>query len=216
MVAPEPRGEVAGTETLGEQPPALGGLTGAHHGSLTGALTEAPHRNIAGCVVLNVVPSQSRPPFAELVDRYRRDVARLCAALAGPGDAEDAAQRAWLKALQAYGELRHTRNLRGWLLKIAANSAMDGHRDRSRRPAPVAAIGEDVGGVAYAPEPADDDLWRLVGDLPERQRVAVTLRYGLDLGHRQIADVLGATEAASRRLVSDGLATLRAELSTRE
>jgi RNA polymerase sigma factor (sigma-70 family) len=152
------------------------------------------------------------PPFSELVDAYARDVARLCAALAGPSDAEDAAQRAWLRALVAYKNLRHTGNLRGWLLKIAANAAMDGHRQRARQPVPVAEIAEAAAGSMTNPEPADEDLWRQVRSLPERQRVAVTLRYGLDFAHEQIAEVLGTTQTASRRLVSDGLADLRARL----
>lgn len=152
------------------------------------------------------------PPFSDLVDAYWRDVARLSAVLAGPDDAEDASQRAWLQALIAYKNLKHTGNLRGWLLKIAANAAMDGHRARARRPVPVAEINETAAGVVSNADHADDTLWQEVRRLPDRQRVAVTLRYGLDLAHDQVAEVLGITQTASRRLVSDGLATLRARL----
>src|SRR4029450_5502225 len=53
------------------------------------------------------------PPFQQLVDDHWRHVARLCAALAAPGEGEDAAQRAWLQALDAYPSLRHARKLRG-------------------------------------------------------------------------------------------------------
>jgi hypothetical protein len=80
------------------------------------------------------------PPFQTLVDAHWRDVARVAAALAGPDDAEDAAQRAWVSALRAYPSLTSARNLRGWLLTIAANAAMDGHRSRARRPVPVAEL----------------------------------------------------------------------------
>jgi DNA-directed RNA polymerase specialized sigma24 family protein len=140
------------------------------------------------------------PPFQQLVDAHWRDVARLAASLAGPGDGEDAAQRAWLRALEAYPRLRSTRNLRGWLLTITARSAMDAHRARSRRPLPVAAEG----------------LWDAVRHLPERQRLAVALRYVLDLPHAEVARTLGTTQAASRRLVSDALATLRRQLPEEE
>ncbi|MGH3343757.1 MAG: RNA polymerase sigma factor [Carbonactinosporaceae bacterium] len=152
------------------------------------------------------------PPFQELVDTYWRDVARLCAALAGPQDAEDAAQRTWLQALRAYPNLRDGRNLRGWLLTVAARAAVDGHRDRARRPVPVATLPEPASHSAPVDHGYDGELWALVRALPERQRAAVALRYGLDLPHREVAASLGCTENASRRLVSDGLATLRKTL----
>jgi DNA-directed RNA polymerase specialized sigma24 family protein len=58
----------------------------------------------------------------------------------------------------------------------------------------------------------DPELWRAVADLPERQRVAVTLKYVGDLDHHGVAAALDTTPAASRRLVSDALATLRTKL----
>jgi RNA polymerase sigma factor (sigma-70 family) len=156
------------------------------------------------------------PPFQEIVDTYWRDVARLCAALAGPDDADDAAQRAWLNALRAYPDLRHGRNLRGWLLTVAARAAIDGHRARARRPVPVGAVPEGARVAGDAEPPYDAALWELVRALPERQRAAVGMRYALDLPHADIAAALGCTEATSRRLVSDGLAALRTRLNQTE
>jgi RNA polymerase sigma factor (sigma-70 family) len=151
------------------------------------------------------------PPFQELVDAHWRDVARLCAALAGPGDGDDAAQRAWVQALAAYPNLRHARNLRGWLLTIAARAAMDSHRERARRPVPVARLPDRPARPTASPAEAGD-LWERVRLLPERQRLAVALRYVLDQPHAAVARELGTTEAASRRLVSDALASLRDDL----
>lgn len=153
-------------------------------------------------------------PFQQVVDEHWRDVARLTAALAHPDDVEDAVQRTWLQALRAYPTLRHGRNLRGWLLTIAARAAADGHRARRRRPVPVAQLPEyPVGtGAPDAPGGNDEDLWARVRQLPERQRTAVALRYVLDLPHADIARMLGTTETATRRLVSDALATLRKDL----
>jgi RNA polymerase sigma factor (sigma-70 family) len=155
------------------------------------------------------------PPFQQLVDAHWRDVARLAAALAGPGDGEDAAQRAWMRALEAYPRLRSSSNLRGWLLTITARSAMDSHRARRRRPLPVAAV-PDRAVADDLPAVGDQGLWDAVGRLPERQRLAVALRYVLDLPHAEVARTLGTTQAASRRLVSDALAALRRQLPESE
>ncbi len=116
-----------------------------------------------------------------------------------------------MRALRAYPELKHARNLRGWLLSIAANAAVDSHRDRARRPVPMERLPDRA--AAGAPEP-DGDLWERVRALPERQRIAIALRYGADLTHRDIAAALGCSETMSRRLVSDGLAALRTQLGT--
>lgn len=155
------------------------------------------------------------PPFQHLVDAHWRDVACLAHALAGPVDGDDVAQQAWTQALAAYPRLRSTSNLRGWMLTITSRCAMDVHRSRGRRAVPV----QDIVEIAHAsgrvlvrePEPdrPDESLWAHVADLPERQRHAVVLKYVLDLDHPSIARTLGTTPNMSRRLVSDGLATLR-------
>jgi RNA polymerase sigma factor (sigma-70 family) len=155
----------------------------------------------------------SLPPFQRLVDQHWRDVARFAHALAGPVDGDDVAQQAWTQALAAYPRLRSSANLKGWLLTITARCATDVHRARARRPVPVA----DVTGVHDPPdggaEPGSadpgDPLWVAVRALPERQRTAVALRYVADLDHAQVARALGTTPAATRRLVSDALTTLR-------
>ncbi len=115
-------------------------------------------------------------------------------------------QQAWAQALAAYPSLTDARNLRGWLLTITSRAATDSHRARARRPLPVAALPETP--VPQA-EPHDPALWEAVRALPERQRVAVALHYVLDLPHAAVARALGTTPAASRRLVSDALTTLR-------
>ena len=156
----------------------------------------------------------SLPPFQHLVDAHWRDVARLAHALAGPVDGDDVAQQAWTQALSAYPGLRDGRNLRGWLLTITARCATDVHRGRRRRPVPLAELPEDAGG-GLAPSEGDAVLdgavWTRVRALPERQRTAVALRYVADLDHAAIARALGTTPAATRRLVSDALSTLRSD-----
>lgn len=147
------------------------------------------------------------PPFQQLVDAYWRDVARLAAALGGAQDGDDIAQQAWTQALAAYPSLAHGRNLRSWLFTITARAAIDNHRDRGRRAAPCGELPERA--APATAEPTDELLWHRVRCLPERQRIAVTLRYVLDLPHAEVAAIIGTTPAVTRRLVSDALAILR-------
>ena len=153
--------------------------------------------------------SVNLPPFSQLVDAHWRDVARLAHALSGPDDGPDVAQQAWTQALAAYPALRDARNLRSWLLTVTARCATDAHRARTRRPVPIDP--PDLPDRAAPPVPPEPNalLWQGVRRLPERQRSAVVLHYVVDLDHASVAAALGTTPAASRRLVSDALATLR-------
>src|SRR5579884_2544043 len=107
------------------------------------------------------------PPFQALIDLHGREVHRYLAACVGPVDADDCWQETMLAALRAYPGLGDGRNLRGWLLRIAARKAIDAHRAARRRPLPVADVPERA---ADSPAPADPALWRAVRRLPDKQR----------------------------------------------
>ncbi len=149
------------------------------------------------------------PPFQRLLDEHADALLRFCVAHAGADDGDDVFQETVLAALRAYPRLRHTDNLRGWLLAIAHNKALDHHRGRAKRPVPVE--DPEPRAVAEAEVLPDDALWRAVRELPGKQRGAVLLRFVGDLSHREIAGALGSSEEAARRSLADGLATLRKE-----
>jgi RNA polymerase sigma factor (sigma-70 family) len=130
--------------------------------------------------------------------------------LAGPERAEDCFQETMLAALRAYGELRDPGAVRSWLFSIAVRKAIDGYREGVRAPQPA----PDLETLAAAEEPAyrDEALWARVRRLPEKQRQALSLRYLADLSHKEIAEIMGISDAAARRNVFEALARLRKDL----
>jgi DNA-directed RNA polymerase specialized sigma24 family protein len=58
---------------------------------------------------------------------------------------------------------------------------------------------------------ADGDLWRLVRELPDKQRTAVALRFLADAAYAEISKVMETSEEAARRNVHEGLKRLRTE-----
>jgi len=130
---------------------------------------------------------------------------RVCRALLGQADAEDAWSETFLAALRAYPRLRRDSNVTGWLVTIAHRKALDQLRARARRPVPTADLPEAAG------EPAESDggLAEALEALPPKQRGAVVYRYLADLPYSEIADLLECSEAAARRSASDGIAKLR-------
>lgn len=151
------------------------------------------------------------PPFQTVLDDHAPAVMGILRGAVGRDAAEDCFQETFLAALRAYPQLDDARNLRGWLLTIAHRKAIDFHRARGRRPIPVAEVPE-VGEENGIPEP-DERLWAAVGALPPKQRAAVSLRYGSDLPHAEIAAALGCSSEAARRSLHEGLKRLRKELA---
>jgi RNA polymerase sigma factor (sigma-70 family) len=152
------------------------------------------------------------PPFQAFLDDHREHVFRFLLAQVGPQEAEDCFQETFLSAMRAYPRLRDDSNLRAWVLTIAHRKALDAHRSRARRPAPVDAVPEHPAGPALDGEwTADPGLWLAVRTLPPKQRAAVVHRYVSDLAYRDIARVMGTSEEAARRSVHEGLKKLREE-----
>jgi RNA polymerase sigma factor (sigma-70 family) len=150
------------------------------------------------------------PPFQRLLDEHSGDVLGFLIAAVGPQEAEDCFQETFLAALRAYPRLGDDRNLRGWLLTIAHRKAIDHHRARKRRAAPV---GEAPEIAVRDREPGGSGIWSAVAALPPKQRLAVALRFASDMPHRDIAAALGGSEEAARRNVHEGIRKLREVLA---
>src|SRR5262249_60136077 len=76
-------------------------------------------------------------PFEDVVAEHGATVLRVCRAVVGPVDAEDAWSETFLSALRAYPELPEGANVEAWLVTIAHRRALDVGRARSRRAIPV-------------------------------------------------------------------------------
>jgi RNA polymerase sigma factor (sigma-70 family) len=147
-------------------------------------------------------------PFEEIVAEHGSVVLRVCRALLGPDDAQDAWSETFLSALRAYPDLRPDSNVRGWLVTIAHRKAIDQIRRVGRAPRPAGRV-PDVAAVPDAPDPGDDGLHAALDALPPKQRGAVVYRYLADLSYADVAALLETSEAAARRSAADGIAALR-------
>ena len=146
-------------------------------------------------------------PFEEIVAEHGPVVIRVCRAMLGPHDGEDAWSETFLAALRAYPGLRPDSNVRGWLLTIAHHKAIDLIRRRDRAPRPTAEL-PDLSTWDEVPD-ADPALRQALDALPPKQRGAVVYRYLADLPYAEIGELLGSSETAARRSAADGVAKLR-------
>jgi RNA polymerase sigma factor (sigma-70 family) len=142
------------------------------------------------------------PPFERFYEEQRGPVLGQLRGMLG-GDAEDAFQETFLRALRAYPTLTHGRHLRAWALAIARNVAVDVLRKRRVTSA-------DVPDLESVDEPLPyEELRRLTAELPQKERAAVFLRYGYDLSYGDIGDALGSSAEAARQAASSGVRRLR-------
>jgi RNA polymerase sigma factor (sigma-70 family) len=144
------------------------------------------------------------PPFETFYEAHREEVYRFLGRRLGRQRAEDAFQETFLRALRAYPRLEHGDHLRAWVFTIASRIVVDEAR-KARPSAELPELSAEDG------LPAFEDLAPLTGDLPPKERAAVVLRYGYDLGYEEIGAALGSTEEAARQAASAGVRRLRKE-----
>lgn len=133
-------------------------------------------------------------------------VLRVCRAIVGPVDADDAWSETFLSALRSYPDLPADANVEAWLVTIAHRKATDVTRARARRAVPTDQVPETAG---PADPGRDDDLADALDRLPAKQKQAVAYHYLAGLPYAEIAAILGGSPDAARRAAADGIATLR-------
>lgn len=149
----------------------------------------------------------SKQPFETVVAAHGATVLRVCRAVLGPVDADDAWSETFLSALKAYPSLPADANVQAWLVTIAHRKAIDITRAASRRAVPTDVLPDTA--TTPAAQPPDGDLAAALARLPTKQKQAVAYHYLAGLPHTQVAAILGGSTDAAGRAAADGIATLR-------
>jgi RNA polymerase sigma-70 factor (ECF subfamily) len=154
--------------------------------------------------------------YLQYVDRVFRTVRGM---VRSDADAEDVTQDAMLTVLTSLDKYRPRADARfaAWVTTIALNTAR--RRFRRRRPE-LTATGELPDTPDDGDDPADDldrarrrrALLIALAELPERERVIVSLRYGAELNATDIAATVGLEPAAIRKILERARTRLGARI----
>lgn len=155
------------------------------------------------------IGSGSDLAFDRLMRRYRRLVYRVAYGFTGdPDSALDVVQETFLKVHTRLGSFRGEGQLRSWIVRIAANEAMNWKRASSRLE--TSELDESLSSRA---DPSDAmagrALTRSLAALGPRHRLAIVLRYYGERSTREIAAALDCSEGTARNVLFRGLAKLR-------
>jgi RNA polymerase sigma-70 factor (ECF subfamily) len=162
---------------------------------------------------IEAAQSGDRQAFDRLVERYQRDVYRLCYRYVNNHhDASDLAQEVFLKAYKAVGRFRGESAFSTWLYRIAVNTCLN---FRAVRKLPSEPLEHDVAdlsrGVADRLEEDElsDQIREAVSRLPEKQRATLILKIYHDLTHEEVARILGSSVGTVKANLFHALANLR-------
>ena len=129
-----------------------------------------------------------------------------------PAEADDAVQETLLRLWSALRGGQAIERPDAWAFRTLYRLAMDKHRFQRR----LRALAERIGAQPPRSSPYDQAdrmaVWQAVEALPERQRLAVYLRYRADLPFEEIGRILGIAPPSARSHVSRALDALRAQL----
>lgn len=151
-----------------------------------------------------------------LYDRHAPRVFAVVRRIAGDEHtAQDCAQEAWIRAIDALSTFRGDARFSTWLHRIAVNQALQVVRKNKRRterrePMPTS--------IPVEPEPGDvlleRRLERALDRLPDGMREVLTLHDVEGYTHREIGEMLGIAEGTSKSQLSRARAKMREILRT--
>jgi RNA polymerase sigma-70 factor (ECF subfamily) len=157
--------------------------------------------------------------FEELVRLHLRAAYTIALGVTNdPTDAEDVVQDAFIAALEKIDGCEDPDRFSGWLLAIVRNRALNLRRSQVvRAVAPLDALKATTSSDSPERDTARslfrDELTHAMGELTEVQRQVVLLHDLEGYKHREIGDLLGISDGASRFHLSTARALLRAKLN---
>ena len=155
---------------------------------------------------------ESQRRLAELEELYRERwpaFARVAISIAGSVElGKEAVQEGFARAIERRQEFRGDCPLEAWVWRIVVNTANTAGVRAAREETGTAVGPEDASANGH--RPSEVALW--VRNLPERQRIAVFLRYWADLDYRAIAAAIGVEVGTVSATLNAAHAAIRRSL----
>jgi RNA polymerase sigma factor (sigma-70 family) len=144
--------------------------------------------------------------FEDLYRRCRPGLVRLAHLLTGSAAAaEDVVHDAFIGLAR---NVARVNDPGAYLRRSGVNLSTNLHRRATRERRHLATVSEPVVDAAEI-----DDTWRLLAELPPRQRAVLVLRFYLDLSEAETARVMGCRPGTVKSTTARALASLKEKMS---
>ncbi len=178
----------------------------------------------AARLMLRMKEARDERALRELMEHYQGPVYTMALRMLGnAADAEDIAQRTFIRVWKAAPTYEPEARFTTWLFTIVKNLVFNESRRRQRKPADSLDAAFEQGYAAISSTAAPDatlehkEMERVVEQalcrLAPKARMAVQLRRIEDMGYEDIANVLGMTVSATKSLIFRARRDLRTLLA---
>src|SRR5438874_5535521 len=165
---------------------------------------------------LDQVAAANPGKLGDLYLQHADEAVRLAYLLTGDRTlAEDLVQDAFVRLAGRLVHLRDPGAFDAYLRRTVLNLSNSHFRRKRVERAYLARARGAIGTQEGRSDPSVEDrdaLWRALGRLSKRQRIAIVLRFYEDLSEREVSEILKCRPGTVKSLVSRGLETLRNEI----
>lgn len=178
-------------------------------------VTRFPLERVGDAELLWALQTGDAAAAGVLWDRHAPAVRKMVRATLGAGDpaVEDLVQETFIVLLKSCREVRTSSALRSYLVSVGVKLVLgELRRRRVRRWVMLSPKGE-VPDVPIAPADVEGAvallaLYRLIGKLPDRRRLAFVLRFVEGMEVAEVAAALGVSESTAKREISRAKETI--------
>lgn len=169
-------------------------------------------------VLVESAKSGDSKAFSSLVLKHQQSLLRLCMRFTSSQDlAEDIVQDTFVKAYRKLSTFEGRSSFKSWLFQIAINTAKNKLR-ATRDTVNIDNVQISIGGLTtegLEREGLRTMIREFVDELPEKQKMALTLRIYDDLSFKEIAEIMECPYDTAKANYRHGLMSIKKNLEKR-
>ena len=157
--------------------------------------------------------------FDELVKKHYSTTHNLLVRLSGNSmDADDLCQETFIRVYRSLRKFKAKSQFSTWLYRIAVNVANTHHRKEKTRQlfsfhhSPEAMADDDP----IEPRKLDPEMWDAIHNLPQKQKMVLTLRIFQELPFKEVASILNMSENSAKVNYHHAIQRLKEKLGEKE
>ena len=157
--------------------------------------------------------------FDELVKKHYSTTHNLLIRLSGNSmDADDLCQETFIRVYRSLRKFKAQSQFSTWLYRIATNVANSHHRKEKVRQ--LLSFGNDPETMAVdeptEPRELDPEMWDAIHNLPQKQKMVLTLRIFQELSFKVVASILDMSENSAKVNYHHAIQRLKKRLGEKE